>query len=55
MAVIEGLRAEGNYAMILDVSNQYNTVVAADTSLDLTPKAIARLAASGAGGTPGGN
>jgi Skp family chaperone for outer membrane proteins len=55
MAVIEGLRAEGNYAMVLDVSNQYNTVVAADTSLDLTPKAIARLTASGAGGTPGGN
>jgi Skp family chaperone for outer membrane proteins len=55
MAVIEGLRAEGNYAMVFDVSNQYSTVVAADKSLDLTPRAIERLTAAGAGGTPGGN
>jgi Skp family chaperone for outer membrane proteins len=55
MAVIEGLRAEGNFAMVFDVSNQYNTVVAADKSLDLTPRAIERLTASGASGTPGGN
>lgn len=55
MAVIEGLRAEGNYAIIFDVSNQYSTVVAADRSLDLTPRAIERLNAAGAGGTPGGN
>lgn len=55
MAVIEGLRAEGNYSLILDVSNQYNTVVAADKALDLTPRAIERLTAAGAGGTPGGN
>lgn len=55
MAVIEGLRAEGNFAMVFDVSNQYNTVVAADKSLDLTPRAIERLTASGAGGTTGGN
>lgn len=55
MAVIEGLRAEGNFAIVFDVSNQYNTVVAADKSLDLTPRAIERLTASGASGTPGGN
>src|SRR5690606_25222528 len=56
MAVIEGLRAEGNYAIVFDVSNQYNTVVAADKALDLTPRAIERLTgSSGAGGTPGGN
>lgn len=53
MAVIEGLRAEGNYAIVFDVSNQYSTVVAADKSLDLTPRAIERLTAAGAGGTPG--
>jgi Skp family chaperone for outer membrane proteins len=55
MAVIEGLRAEGNYAMVFDVSNTYNTVVAADKALDLTPRAIERLTASGTSGTPGGN
>ncbi len=53
MAVIEGLRAEGNYALVLDVSNQYNTVVAADTTRDLTARAIERLSTAGAGGTPG--
>jgi Skp family chaperone for outer membrane proteins len=50
MAVIEGLRAEGNYVLIFDVSNQANTIVAADTSLDLTQKAIDRLTS---GGSPG--
>lgn len=55
MAVIEGLRAEGNFAMVFDVSNQYNTVVAADKALDLTQRAIERLTASGTSGTPGGN
>jgi Skp family chaperone for outer membrane proteins len=55
MAVIEGLRAEGNFAIVFDVSNQYSTIVAADKSLDLTPRAIERLTNAGAGGTPGGN
>jgi len=57
MAVIEGLRAEGNYAMVFDISSQQGSnIVAADKSLDLTQKAIARLtSAAGAsgGGTPG--
>ncbi len=55
MAVIEGLRAEGNYAIVFDVSAQGSNIVAADKSLDLTQKAIARLgtAAGASGGTPG--
>lgn len=51
MAIIEGLRAEGNYAIIFDVSANGGNIVAADKSLDLTQKAIDRLSA--AGGTPG--
>jgi Skp family chaperone for outer membrane proteins len=47
MAVIEGLRAEGNFAIVFDVSNQASTIVAADTSLDLTQKAITRLTSGG--------
>ena len=50
MAVIEGLRAEGNYSVVFDISNQASTIVAADTSLDLTQKAIERLAP---GASPG--
>jgi len=56
MAVIEGLRAEGNYSVVFDVSAQNSAIVAADKSLDLTQKAIARLGASAGssgGGTPG--
>jgi outer membrane protein len=44
-AVIEGIRAEGNYAMIFDVSNA-NGIVAADKALDLTEKVLDRLKAS---------
>ncbi len=56
MAVIEGLRAEGNYSVVFDVSAQNSAIVAADKTLDLTQKAIARLgstAGSSGGGTPG--
>lgn len=45
-AVIEGIRAEGNYAMIFDVSAMGGAVVAADRSLDLTQVVIDRLQAS---------
>ncbi|HET7025748.1 MAG TPA: OmpH family outer membrane protein [Gemmatimonadales bacterium] len=45
-AVIEGIRAEGNYAMIFDVSAMGGGVVAADRSLDLTQVVIDRLQAS---------
>lgn len=53
IAVIEGLRAEGDYALVLDVSSQYNSVVAADKSRDLTARAIDRLTAGS--GNPGGD
>ena len=45
-AVIEGIRAEGNYAMIFDVSAMGGAVVAADRGLDLTQTVIDRLQAS---------
>lgn len=45
MAVIEGLRAEGNYALVFDISSQTSNIVAADKALDLTPRAIERLTA----------
>jgi Skp family chaperone for outer membrane proteins len=45
-AVIEGLRAEGNYAMIFDVSAMGGALVTADRSLDLTQTVIDRLQAS---------
>jgi outer membrane protein len=43
--VIEGLRAEGNYAMIFDVAELRNGIVSADRSLDLTETVIRRLQA----------
>src|SRR5213596_2291564 len=42
-AVIEGLRAEGNYALIFDADSPTSNIVAADPSLDITPKVIERL------------
>lgn len=50
MAVIEGLRAEGNYAIIFDVSAQGSAIVTADKSLDLTPRVLERLRTQGAPG-----
>ena len=44
-AVIEGLRAEGNYAVIFDVAAMGGAMVAADRSLDITPVVIQRLQA----------
>jgi Skp family chaperone for outer membrane proteins len=43
--VIDGIRAEGNYAMIFDVSSNDGLIVSADKSLDLTQKVIDRLTA----------
>ena len=40
------MRAEGNYAMIFDVSAQGGNIVAADQSLDLTDKVIEQLKAT---------
>lgn len=45
-AVIEGIRAEGNYAMIFDVSAMGGALVAADRTLDLTQTVVDRLQAS---------
>lgn len=44
--VIEQIRAEDGYAMIFDAGNQSGVVVAADSTLDITDKVIARLKAS---------
>ena len=45
--IIEALRTEGGYAVILDVGNQFNVVVAVDTTLDLTDRVLAKLADAG--------
>jgi len=42
-AVIQGLRAEGNYAMIFDADSPGGNIVAADPTLDLTSKVLQRL------------
>jgi outer membrane protein len=42
-AVIQGLRAEGNYAVIFDADAQGGTIVAADPALNLTAKVLLRL------------
>jgi len=41
--IIQGVRAEGNYALIFDADAQGNGIVAADPALNLTPKVIERL------------
>ncbi len=52
-AVIDGVRAEYNYAMIFDVSAQNGSLLSADRSLDITPLVIQRLQASaGQGAQP---
>ena len=42
-AVIQGLRAEGNYAVIFDADAPGSNIIAADPSLDVTSKVLARL------------
>jgi outer membrane protein len=42
--VIEALRAEGQYALILDLVG--GSIIAADTTLDLTPEVMRRLGAA---------
>ncbi len=41
--VLEGLRAENNYDYIIDINALGTAILAANKSLDLTNKAIARL------------
>ena len=45
--VIEAIRTEDGYAMILDVGAQASVVVAADKRLDLTERVLARLKSQG--------
>ena len=45
--IIEKIRSEDGYAMVLDAGNQSGVVVAADSTLDITDKVIARLKAAG--------
>ena len=47
-SVIEAIRTEDGYSMILDVGAQASVVVAADKRLDLTDKVLARLKTQGA-------
>jgi Skp family chaperone for outer membrane proteins len=41
--VLQGMRAEGNYAFILDAEAPGSALVAADPSLDITNQVLARL------------
>jgi len=41
--IIQGIRAEGNYAIIFDADAQGNGIVAADPMLNLTSKVIERV------------
>lgn len=45
--VIAAVRAEGQYAFIFDVAAQGQSIVAADSTLDITQTVIARLRAAG--------
>ena len=47
-AVIEAIRQEDGYSMILDVGAQASVVVAADKRLDLTDRVLSRLKSQGA-------
>jgi len=51
-AVIEGIRAEFNYAFVFDVAAG-NTIITADRSLDITQLVIQRLQAAGPVPAPG--
>ncbi len=46
-AVIDGIRAEYNYALIFDAASQGGAIVSADRALDISPLVIQRLQAGG--------
>jgi outer membrane protein len=50
--VIEAIRSEDGYSMILDVGAQASVVVAADKRLDLTDRVLARLKSQGPPSAP---
>ena len=52
-AVIEDIRAEGNYSMIFDVAAQ--GIISADPALDLTAEVVRRLQAAAAQANSGGS
>lgn len=52
-AVIEEIRVEGNYAMILDAASQ--AILSADPSLELTQEVLNRLQVPAETGTSGGS
>lgn len=52
-AVIEGVRAEFNYAFVFDVAAQNGPIVTADRALNITALIIQRLQAAGDPGPPG--
>ena len=45
--IIEQVRSEEGYAMIFDVASQTSVIVAADKSLDITEKVLAKVKAAG--------
>ncbi len=51
--VIEGVRAEFNYAFVFDVAAQGNPIVTADRTLEITNLVIQRLQAAGPAPAPG--
>jgi len=53
-SVIEAIRSEDGYSMILDVGAQASVVVAADKRLDLTDRVLARLRSQGPPSPAGG-
>ncbi|MDX2191888.1 MAG: OmpH family outer membrane protein [Gemmatimonadales bacterium] len=42
-AIIDGIRAEGGFGLILDVASMGNAIVAGDPALDLTARVVARV------------
>lgn len=46
-AVIDGIRAERNLAVVFDVANPNSTIISADPALDMTPIVVERLRAAG--------
>ena len=53
VAIIEAIREEGAYSLILDAAS--GSIVSADPALDLTQEVIARLQAADADGAGSGN
>lgn len=42
-AIVDGIRAEGNYAIIFDIAQLSPAVISLDTSLDITSRVLERL------------